>query len=115
MKHILIVDDQPENLQMLDLILISEGHKVTSAHNGKKAFELISQFTFDLIISDLEMPNGNGLWLLEQIQNYNLRVIILSGNVNVSEVELIEAGAKAFLAKPYLPQNLLCVINRLLS
>jgi FixJ family two-component response regulator len=42
-------------------------------------------------------------------------VIILSGNVNVSEVELIEAGAKAFLAKPYLPQNLLCVINRLLS
>src|SRR5690606_24784657 len=58
---ILVVDDVPPNVQLLEILLRKAGHEVTSAHNGLEALELFKYQSFDLILMDVQMPVMDGL------------------------------------------------------
>ena len=63
-SRILVVDDEVSIREFLDIMLKKEGYEVSLAEDGQKAKELIAKKTFDMVISDLQMPNVTGLELL---------------------------------------------------
>ena len=116
MKTILIVDDSMDARNLLKLILEDEGFKTFTASGGREAIKILQQESVDLLISDLEMPNGDGFWLLEKVLElpYELPTIILSGNILVDEKKLLEKGARAFFRKPVPLAKLILFMNKLL-
>jgi len=113
MKQILIVDDQIDYQFLLGNFLRNLGFKVTAASGGFEAFTFFRERSFDLVISDLEMPLGDGLWLLRKLrtQSWNGKIIIVSGSLDVTSDQLKSEGASAFLQKPYDLNELLKELN----
>lgn len=102
-KHcILIVDD--EELMREFLSEVFEFHNPLSAANGKEALEIMENQKIDLIISDLKMPEMNGLELLREVKarDENIKVIIITGYASPeTAVDCTQAGAINFLKKPF--------------
>ena len=100
---ILIVDDDTDTLGALKMIMELEGHTAITACNGKQGLEKYLEGSFDLVISDLHMPEMNGLEMLGHIRKANpgAKVIIASAEADEEEKgRLHEAGAFAVLTKP---------------
>lgn len=72
---------------------------------------------FDLVITDLEMPDGDGMWLMKRIALLKdpPPVILVSGNISLSEEEARNGGATAFFRKPYCISDFLEAVNKLSS
>jgi CheY-like chemotaxis protein len=102
MRKILLVDDSQDVLMMLALALHAAGSETVSASNGNEAYDLLQKDHFDLVITDLEMPEKDGWWLLEKIQHIPRppRVIVMSGALTVDDDALNKFGVEAFLRKP---------------
>jgi CheY-like chemotaxis protein len=117
---ILLVDDDQEFLEIMELHLLhcfDLRPEITKAHSGEAALVLIKSKTYDLIISDLEMPRGDGYFLLKEKLNLNLNtpVIIWSGQLNVNLKNLSLLGASLFVSKLHsLQHNWVDSINELL-
>ena len=74
-KHILLVEDDMGMREVLRDILTDEGFKITTAENGKVALNKLEEHNFDLILTDLKMPQMNGMEFLEYIEkNHQLQV-----------------------------------------
>ncbi len=102
-KKILVVDDEPDILQLLDISLSRMGFKVYKAENiGSAKFQL-SKTSFHLCLSDFKLPDGNGSELVEHVnQNYPttpIAVITAFGTINHA-VETLKKGAYDFITKP---------------
>ncbi|MFA5028815.1 MAG: response regulator, partial [Candidatus Methylomirabilota bacterium] len=65
--HLLVVEDDPEMRDLLKKVLEKAGHQVAAAGNGLEALALLPQQSFDLVVTDMRMPLGGGLSLLEAI------------------------------------------------
>ena len=107
-SHILIVDDNASNRDVLERRLVREGHQVTTAANGASALELVTGQTFDLILLDLIMPEMSGFEVLRQLKaaehTSHIPVIVISALDELdSVVRCIEAGAEDYLTKPFNP------------
>lgn len=91
------------------------GYAIFEASSGQEALSVLTDVKIDLIISDLEMPNGDGHWLLEQlkIRAYPNSIIILSGDISANEAELKLAGATAFFPKPIVVNKIVNFIRDL--
>jgi len=106
-KKILIVDDDPEIVELLVDVLSRDGRfDVRTASSGYDAGLATEQFRPDLIILDYMLPDVNGNVVCQTIRRNseyeNTRIIIVSGVVNQSEIEgLLKAGAEAFVKKPF--------------
>lgn len=103
MKTLMIVDDTFEQREMLNAYFCEE-FKVVEATSGNEAASLVEVEEIDLIISDLQMPDGDGLWLLSYIRSRkenDLPVIIVSGHPSMTSEEIKNAGANFFFPKPY--------------
>jgi CheY-like chemotaxis protein len=106
--RILAVDDAPQNLELLMLLLGASGHTIVPAHNGSEAVQLAGEQRFDLVLMDLQMPDMDGLAATRQIRAreaaQGLRrvpVIALSANAQSADrVAGLEAGMDAFVSKP---------------
>jgi DNA-binding NtrC family response regulator len=99
----LLVDDQPEVRRVVRRSLAKAGYLVTEAWNGRIAIELARQTAFDVVISDVRMPDMDGLDLLTALHEYdpNLPVVLTSGSPGPpSVVQTRMMGAFAFLEKP---------------
>ncbi len=81
MAHILVVEDDADIRGLLVDILETEGHTVTEADNGNEAIQAIEENTFDLIITDIVMPEKDGLSTILQTKraNENIKIIAISG------------------------------------
>lgn len=103
MKNILVVDDSAEARNLLEIILDDHGYIPIKAASGEEAILLLKTFKIDLIISDLEMKNGDGHWLLNQLKAITAapKVIIVSGDIRATEEYILSLGAVAFFRKPY--------------
>ncbi|MCT0223961.1 SpoIIE family protein phosphatase [Synechococcus sp. CS-1328] len=104
--HILVVDDTPSNLEVLERQLIRKGHQVTTCLNAEAALEQLRQQAFDLILLDLLMPSMNGDEFLRYLKSDpELRfipVIMISALEDYGQmVKCIEIGAEDFLPKPF--------------
>ncbi|NET27837.1 response regulator [Okeania sp. SIO1I7] len=105
LRHLLVVDDRWENRSVLVELLEPLGFKLTEAENGQEALTKAKQQTFDLIITDIQMPVMNGFEMLKQLRNDNalkhIKVIISSASVSDMDRQMsLDAGGDDFLPKP---------------
>jgi DNA-binding NtrC family response regulator len=101
--RVLLVDDQPELRRLYRRNLSKLGHQVTEASDGRSAIELIRRNEFDVVISDVRMPDSSGIDLLREVSELypELPVILMSGGCDASaELAAKEYGAFAYLMKP---------------
>lgn len=104
MKRILIVDDEPMTLKIMGHYLTLQGYETTIASDGYIAIEEIEKHKFDLIITDIMMPDLSGLSLLSLLKTYYLdkTPIILISSLDQGELVLqsLGLGAEDFFVKP---------------
>ena len=81
MKNVLIIDDNEDMLNIFKQLLLDEGHRVSTANNGATGMILFMRQSFDLVITDLNMPEINGLGVIKRINNIiNVPIILMSSN-----------------------------------
>jgi len=116
-RHVLIVDDEPVNLEILSEFLEDSNFRTVSAENGESAWQLLlEKRDFDAVILDRMMPGLDGLELLNRIKSHDelctLPVILQTGKAAEHEVlEGLQAGAEYYLTKPYEKQALLAIVQ----
>ncbi len=101
MKNILIIDDNEDTLAIFKQLLLDEGYRVSTADNGKTGVELFKRQSFDLVITDLNMPEMNGLDVIKRINN-TIKVPIILMSSDYLPVEPDEArlmGVNAVISK----------------
>ena len=102
-QRTLVIDDEPDILELLELTLGRMDIETRSANNLKRALDLLEQEEFDLCLTDMRLPDGNGIELVEHIQqNYPslpVAVITAYGNMELA-VQALKAGAFDFISKP---------------
>jgi CheY-like chemotaxis protein len=81
MAHILLVDDELQLLSIFEQYLTHDGHTVETAQNGLAALKLLTVGTFDLVITDIIMPEQDGLWVVNELHRLEkkTRIIIMTG------------------------------------
>jgi EAL domain-containing protein (putative c-di-GMP-specific phosphodiesterase class I)/CheY-like chemotaxis protein len=112
---ILIVDDEPAVARATKRVLSREGYQVETAAGGREAIAKARETKFDVIVSDLAMPDMDGRALLRAIRMSDLDVpfVFLTGSPNLeSAIEAIEYGAFRYLVKPVATDELIAVVNR---
>ncbi len=119
-KTILIVDDEPYMIRLLQHHVERAGYQMVKAVNGREALEKVEAEKPDLIIMDVMMPELNGLEVLSQIRQKSetarLPVIIMTANAQrFTKEEAETAGVSAFLTKPFSPTQLMEEIRRQLG
>lgn len=103
MAKILVVDDERAIRNTLKEILEDEGHGVEIAENGKQGFEKAKEQQYDLIFSDIKMPEMDGMELLSALREAEVEspIVMISGHGNIeTAVESIKKGAFDFITKP---------------
>ena len=119
MRHsILFVDDDREFRKTMKKIFERRGYDFYGAADGTEALELLSEKTFDLIISDLRMPNLDGLGLMEEIRrkSIDLPIIFLTAYGEIeSYMDIMNMGAFDYLNKPVSAPDMLRVVKRALE
>lgn len=108
---ILVVDDTPINRNILEHLLMRQGHTVHTAENGRQALDALHAHSFDLILLDIMMPVMNGYQVLEHIQSdptlSYIPVVVISAVDDIeSAARCIELGAEDYLFKPFNPMLL---------
>jgi DNA-binding NtrC family response regulator len=117
-KHILVVDDEPLVRRSLSEFLTLQGYTVSIAANGREALDLLRDYSADIVITDLKMPEIGGLQLLKQIKKSypETRVIMVTGFASIeSAVEAIREGAYDYVTKPIVDKEIKIVIERLVQ
>lgn len=114
--RVLIVDDEPDILDLLDYNLSKEGYRVKTASNGKKAVDLAGKFLPDLILLDIMMPHMDGVETCRQIREnpdlYNTFIVFLTArSEEYSEVAAFDTGADDYITKPIKPRALISRIG----
>lgn len=117
-NRILVIDDEPSVTDALHLVLGDLGHHVDSAKSGAEARELLKGPAYDLIFTDVRLPDASGIDLLELIKSEtpNTEVIVMTahGSLDVT-IEAIKRGAFYYLEKPFTPQQVTTLIERALQ
>ena len=104
MSRILVVDDEESMHQLLEIALGKDGHRITVAESGGKACELIDKGSFDLVISDIKMPDMSGVEVLRYIKETDpgISVIMVTAYASAeTAVEALRLGAYDYLTKPF--------------
>jgi DNA-binding NtrC family response regulator len=117
-SRILIVDDEPLNLDLLDQELGELGHVTERAINGSEALLKAETINPELVLLDYQMPGMNGIEVLKEIRkrDKNLPVIIITAYGTIERaVEAIKAGADDFITKPFDPEHLALVVKKALE
>lgn len=115
---LLVVDDQEDFKDTLTALLEETGFTVLSADSGLSAFEIIKQHPIDLVVSDMRMPNGDGMMLLDLVRKLNPDVplvIIITGYSNFSKEEIMNKGAVDLIRKPFRTDDFIAIIKKSLK
>jgi two-component system response regulator PilR (NtrC family) len=100
---VLVVDDEPDLRTLYELTLLREGHAVTTAPDLAQAREQLANHRFDVLISDMQLPDGLGLSLLREVANGQRSekcIVITAHGSAENAVESLKAGAFDYLTKP---------------
>ena len=118
-KKILIVDDDPVTLEMLEKILVLEGYWVSKATNGKEALYIANEYKPDLIILDIVMPIMDGTEAMEHLEKNprtrNIPVLCLISLISKNEEFENNTSNRRFLAKPIEKEKLINEIEKSLT
>jgi two-component system KDP operon response regulator KdpE len=115
-KRILIVDDEMQIARVLRTSLTSRGYEARVAADGEIAMDTIRDWSPDMIITDLSMPNINGIELCRRVRkNSRVPIIVLSVKAQeTTKIEALDAGADGYITKPFSMQELLARVRALL-
>ena len=118
MAKILVIDDEQFTRQSVSIILSNEGHQIDVAENGLEGLDLQKEHKYDLVITDVLMPEKEGLETLQELKaSYpNLKVIVMSGGERLGNRDYLPAatlfGADDIIQKPFTDAQIIdCVIN----
>lgn len=116
-KTILIVDDDPDLLSLLSAKAKSRYQQVLSAGSAELALAMLRKHRVDLVLTDYEMPQVNGLQLLSRARDAGITcpIILMTGSIHFSSDEAFGLGFSDFLAKPFNAQTLLEILESNLS
>jgi len=115
--RVLVVDDQPANIRLLEAILAPRGYEVATATSGEEALETIAQTPVDLVLLDIVVPGLDGYEVCRRIrgQVYTayLPVVMVTASGEEEKIKALEAGADDFLTKPINQSELLARVASL--
>ncbi|MGD2279073.1 MAG: response regulator [Candidatus Omnitrophota bacterium] len=119
MKKVLIIEDDLDMARSLGEILQREGLEVVYASEGYQSVELAHEKKPDLVILDLVIPLGDGLWVLQKLREFpgtkDIPVVIITGSSDEKFMQRVKKeGVDAFLSKPFDVDRLLSTIDKLL-
>lgn len=99
---LLVVEDSVDLRLLFRIYLEKWGHIVVSVKCGQEAFELLKREQFDVVLSDICMPDGDGLWLTQQIRNagFEVPIFLMTAGSMITEAEALTLGADEFFPKP---------------
>ncbi|KIX14114.1 sigma-54-dependent transcriptional regulator [Dethiosulfatarculus sandiegensis] len=118
MARLLLVDDDPGSLAVLEVLLSGEGHELVTATDGAQALEALTRGGLDLALVDIGLPDISGLEVLKRAAAISpgTPVIMVTANTSVdSAVESLRSGAADYVAKPVEREELLATVRRLLE
>jgi DNA-binding NtrC family response regulator len=121
MKKILIIDDEPHILLMLKKMLERAGYEIDIAPNGLEGLELFKKYPTDLVITDIIMPEKEGLETIREMKKLQsgLKIIAMSGGGKISADNYLQTaslfGASRIIEKPFTQQQMVEAVNNLLS
>ncbi len=118
MARILVCDDNPDIIELVEFILSGEGYTVETASNGRQVLQAIRDDPPDLVLLDLRMPGLEGIGVLRMLNGHGETsppVVVLSAKGRAEDRKAaMEAGAKAYLVKPFTLHDLLDTVKRYL-
>ena len=119
-KTILTVDDSTSVRQMVSFTLKEAGYNVVEASDGKDALGKIGGKTIDLIVTDLNMPNMDGIELIKNIRtNSEFKfvpiIMLTTESQNEKKMEGKQAGATGWIVKPFRPEQLVAVAKKVIG
>ena len=118
MAGILVIDDDPDTRELLQTTLESAGHKILLASNGREGVQLFREKPTDLVITDLFMPEQEGLETIKQLRMEfpDVRILAMSGKPTGGTMLAVarRLGATTILQKPFLPDELLRTVEQTL-
>lgn len=117
-KSVLIVDDEPDMLNLLEESLIFFGATTYRSANGEEALKQYQIYKIDLIISDIRMPELTGAELLEELRKVNKTtppIVLITGYADLSPEQAFQMGSDAFLMKPFSIEKLFEVVSEALT
>lgn len=115
-KVVLIVDDEEEMRKAIAFDFLRRGCIVYEAPDGTEALKIVESKKVDIMISDVRMPNGDGVQLTKNIRALNARepiILLATGFADLNEVEALKLGAHGLLDKPIDRKKLLAIIEQL--
>ncbi|PQJ10135.1 response regulator [Flavipsychrobacter stenotrophus] len=120
MPSVLLVEDNELILKSLEHVLAKDGFDVVAVKDGEEAMRAVAMFNYDVVITDINMPNINGLDLIQRLKaseaTSNVGIIVVSSLVNESSVlEALRLGADLFLPKPIKPYDLVLRVKKLVA
>ena len=116
--NILVVDDDKDLADNLAEYLATLGFKVTVTYGGREGLDKFKQGDFQLVITDLKMPEMDGMELLESLKSLdsNANVLIITGYATIeSAVEAMKKGAHDFITKPFKMEEIEAIVSRALE
>ena len=116
--RILVVDDETHVRSMIGVALERQGYDVQLARSGREAIELLDKHAFDLVLADIVMQDGNGIYLLDRIHGKtpNLPVVMVSAVHDISvAIDAMRRGAYDYLLKPFEREQLVTTVVRALE
>lgn len=113
-RRILIVDDELSIREFLEILLTDEGYSVTTAGNGNEALEQINNLDFHMVISDIQMPNLNGIEVLKKVKEVSpsTEVIMITAYASTeTAIDALKCGAYDYIIKPFKIDEIKLVIK----
>jgi two-component system chemotaxis response regulator CheY len=119
-KNILVVDDSASIRQVVSITLKGAGYDVIEASDGRDALAKLNGSRLHLIISDVNMPNMDGISFLKEVKSrpeYKFTPVIMltTESAESKKAEGQAAGAKAWVVKPFQPQQMLAAVSKLIA
>lgn len=118
MANLLIVDDEQSYRQLLTLVFEGDGHNIKTAKNGREAIELLEQEPADIIVSDVKMPDMNGIEMLRAAREFlpDIAVVLMTAYASVETArEAFKLGADDFIQKPFDVEELKVIVKKALD
>lgn len=113
LANLLVVDDDPDVLDTLRVVLVEHGHAVQIASTNRRAHQIIQEGGLDLIVSDAILQGGNGENIVLSASSFGVPVLMVSGDG--AKIEQFRRSAIPCLQKPFRPGALVGMIDRLLG
>ena len=116
--RILVVDDAPDTLELLQRNLVSRGYVVHTATGAADALALLESMPVDLVVTDMRMPGLSGMDLIRRVRarHPGIEIVVITGYATVEgAVEALQSGAWDYLAKPFTDEELFLAVRRVLA